>query len=928
MSFSTENRISKNISNNFLFSGSVAKGKFNRNILTPAEGNQGPYRLQGANNELYFTILAGTERVFMDGELLSRGEDQDYIINYNTAEIIFMPKRMITKDKRIQVEFEYADRNYLNANLYADNEVRFGRKWAVSVAAFTNQDAKNSPVNQSLDAGQKAFLAQLGDRIDSAYYEGGLRDTFASGKILYRKIDTVYNGTVHDSVFVYDTARNAVLYTLSFTYLGPGKGNYLPLINAVNGKVFQWVAPNAQGVKQGAYAPVMLLVTPKKLQVATLSAVYKPDEQTTLTTEVAVSKYDVNLYSSKDKSNDNGWAARILVQRKPLAPGLKKYSIGYQLGWEFTQERFRALERLRNVEFRRDWGLALDAAATDEQLIQAALQIQSKSGNQMKLSVQHYHRGDGFNGARPAFEWIQTWRGWRLAGVANLTSMQSGQLKGSYFRPSADLSRLFPKLGHLKMGASYLGEFNRQRVRVNDSMNPLSFAFDIWQAYIRSDERKLNKWSVSYFTRRDWLPSGIQLIQADRSQNLNFAGELMANEKHQLRYNVTWRQLQVQNTRLSNQRPDETLLGRVEYFVKEWKGLLTGSVLYEVGAGQEQKREFSFVEVPAGQGEYTWIDYNNNGLKELNEFELALFPDQRKYLRIFTPTNQYVKANYVQLNYSLELNPRAWLQGKKATGAMKWISKLSSSSSLQINKKEIASGTFSFNPFTKILSDTSLLTLGSYLSNTLFFNRVSPKWGFDITHVLTNSKSLLTYGVESRRQYQLNWKGRFNFSRTYAANLLLRKAFNGLNTPKFSNRNYEVESWQAEPSVTYMRGTRLRLTLSYQFLQKENTIGYQEKMVNRALGTEFRYNVLSSSTLNAKFSYNSIQYTYLSGGTTNSTVGYIMLDGLLPGKNYLWNLELTRRLAGNIEVSIQYEGRKPAEARTVHIGRASVRAIL
>jgi hypothetical protein len=53
-----------------------------------------------------------------------------------------------------------------------------------------------------------------------------------------------------------------------------------------------------------------------------------------------------------------------------------------------------------------------------------------------------------------------------------------------------------------------------------------------------------------------------------------------------------------------------------------------------------------------------------------------------------------------------------------------------------------------------------------------------------------------------------------------------------------------------------------------------------------------------------------------------------MLDALLPGKNFLWNFDLTKRLGNNLELNFQYEGRKPAETRTIHIGRASLRAIL
>ena len=130
-----------------------------------------------------------------------------------------------------------------------------------------------------------------------------------------------------------------------------------------------------------------------------------------------------------------------------------------------------------------------------------------------------------------------------------------------------------------------------------------------------------------------------------------------------------------------------------------------------------------------------------------------------------------------------------------------------------------------------------------------------------------------------------------------------------------------------EPSVSYIKGTKFRVTVGYSLDDRKNTIGYSEHSVNNSLNTEVKYNVLSSSSITGKFSVNNISFSFADGGSANSTVGYILLDGLLPGKNYLWGIDFTKRLSNSIEISFQYDGRKPGESRTVHIGRATVRAL-
>src|SRR4029077_15094768 len=97
------------------------------------------------------------------------------------------------------------------------------------------------------------------------------------------------------------------------------------------------------------------------------------------------------------------------------------------------------------------------------------------------------------------------------------------------------------------------------------------------------------------------------LAIANKSQNINVYTELTKNKNEQVRINATYRSLQVVNPSVTNQQADKSLLTRVEYSMHEWKSMVSGNVLYEVGSGQEQKRNYTYVAVPAGKGAFSWV---------------------------------------------------------------------------------------------------------------------------------------------------------------------------------------------------------------------------------------------------------------------------------------------------------------------------------
>jgi hypothetical protein len=453
-----------------------------------------------------------------------------------------------------------------------------------------------------------------------------------------------------------------------------------------------------------------------------------------------------------------------------------------------------------------------------------------------------------------------------------------------------------------------------------------SYSFSTLQLYLKSPLKAPNHWGAQFTARDNSYPMGRELVKGDKSWSINVFAELLKSKHSQFRVNATYRSLEILNTKVTAQQPDNSLLGRAEYMVNAWKGMLTGNALYEVGSGQEQKRSYTYLQVPAGTGQYAWIDLNGDGIQQLNEFVPAQFPDQAQFIRVYTPTNVYIKANYNTFNYSIRINPRSLIP-PKSKGLKDILGRMMFQSSLQLNQKQESNGFVQFNPVKKPLTDSSLITQVSIFTNTFSFNKASSKWGFDFSNSKNSSKTLLTYGYQTQLLNEWNFRGRYSLSRALLLNFILRKGVNELlnSSSNFDSSNYNLSLYSIEPDISFTQGSNVRVTLGYKYASKvNNPLNGGETYCAQSLNSDVKYNIVQNTSLQGKFTMSNIKYW----GSTHSTVSYIMLDGLLPGKNYLWSLDFTKKLGTSLELSIQYEGRKPGEGQIIHTGRAALRAIL
>jgi hypothetical protein len=335
----------------------LARGRYHRLEFLGQDGVQGPWQLLAESGSSQIVVLAGSERVFLDGVELRRGEDQDFVMDYGLGQLRFTARHPIRRDHRIVIEYQYSERLYERSLYGADLVWGEGGALTFTLGVAGESDDENQALSQFLGDEDRARLAEAGDSIASAW-GSGVREV-EPGEGHYRRIDAQAGQWGHfEFAEIIPVAEDSLyIFDLRFTKLEPATGilgDYSRQFTTSGQAWFQF-----EGEEEGDWAPVLPLSAPTSHELVDATLALKQGPWT-LAVETALSRKDRNLFSKLDDADNTALAFEascafdadsFLIQERSWKP-----RFALTMGRE--AEDFELLQPDGDVNFDRDKGFS------------------------------------------------------------------------------------------------------------------------------------------------------------------------------------------------------------------------------------------------------------------------------------------------------------------------------------------------------------------------------------------------------------------------------------------------------------------------------------------------------------------------------------------------------------------------------------------
>ena len=936
-------------------SASATEGRYRSQDLVALEGVQGPYRLEGQAGEAFVVVVPGSERVFLDGERMRRGESGDYTIDYGTGEVTFTPARLITAERRITVDFEYTAGGFSRTLLASGAEVDLWERedtarLRLGARVLREADASSFAADLGLSEQDLDAIAAAGDA--DVLVPGEQRVPFdpESPFVLYARRDTVVDGQTR-SVFVPATPASAEVFRVRFTRVPAGEGSYRRAGQARNGIVYEFVGEGA-----GDAIPFRILPRPAARTLLDVTAEVEVVPGLVAAGEWARSVDDGNTLSPVGDADDGAGASEIGLRLAPRALGPGRLS--GTLTRRTRADRFRPLDRVRDVEFNRRWNLAragtpfgslLDTLG--ENVTEGALRWALSDSARAEVGAGRLTLG-GFRSDR--------------AGAEVVVGAPGGAGLGGW--PSLALDLAASRTGGSGPVADRLGagSFVEQRLRLarpvgpvtpslalaherreqdggalpQDSLLSASYAFVAVRPGAALTLRGLEAdASVEWRREREPLgPSGqAALADAARALTLETSARLRPRPGLSADARLAYRRKRYVDAFRQQGREDvESVALRLS--TRAALGAVDGRLVYDALTERAPILQEAYVLVGQDLGEFVWRDGQGepragepDGVAQVDEFFPETTPLEGTYLRTFIPSQELVPTVGVGLGLRLGLRPGRWASGDGlGARALRAVAFRTVVDVREQTRQRDVLRVLLLDP--AVLQQTGDPATGTVTGRfrveqeAVLFPDL-PGRGGRLSAEHARSTSRLAAGLERRLVQAVRAEAFGALAPTVDARVAASVGRRRTLSEAFASRTFDLQSLTLEPSLTWSPSSSVSATVAPVVSDRTDALA----PAGRAAGAfvvrvpvEVRWTRAGRFSAVARVERSSVR---LRGEGPVGLALFELTEGRGAGTAYLWGLGAQVGLTEQLRATLTYDARAPASAPTVQTVRLQMTAV-
>lgn len=891
---------------------SVVRGTYRSMSFSGQDGFQGPYRLTNSNGQEFITILAGTEQVYINGQRVNRGAENDYIIDYGIGEVTFTNQQLITDETRIVIEYEYLDQNFTNTAIAGETRTTiFKGRLDLGATVIRQADGNELLSQRTLTSSDINLLKQVGDNLDQAIIDGARIATEEEKEqfVLYTKIDTTING---QSLAIYEHRPGAQssVYRVQFTKVSEGDGSYRRATGQTNGFLYEWV-----GKGNGDYTPFRRLEAPESKQMVALRGDYKVNKFIQLTGEFATSDYDANRFSSEDDGDntDIGYISGLKISDAETRLG--KFSA--RINRRYTGSNFEFFERTREVEFDRIWNInrnsvgkelineleisLITAASTSISLGYGTIELNQFGGERQNSTV---------SVSLPENLMVSYQQDWIRSEDNQLNE------KGNWFRQKGDISKIFG-IGSGRI-ISYIGfehEDRNQRDLFSDSLTIVSEKFYDIGPGLKVEMGNIELDASMAYRNEDGVLDNQFKKRAEAFEQryrLSFIPEGSFSTRNEVRIrNKKFTDEFLNSGAVANRRG--ILVRSITDYGSETK-MFNGEVFYEANTERRALLEETYIEVGPEIGQYVWDDLNNDGVKQVDEFFPEISINEGTYIRQFLPNDELLPVIDLNVRYLNTFRPF------NRVGREDWYSGISLRSRVDITE----------NSTTEEISNVYFLKLSSFQrDSTTLFGRI--RWEQELELLGTVDAAGVSVGYSSseslnrrsREALRTELKSQYlnsniDLGSRSQVRLELLSSQNLTTSDVIANRNYDIRSYTLTPGLNGTINRNWNADLSLSYAHKRDRLPTDETRAEL-----FKIKTVHRTYIWRKLQANfSVEYrnTKLSG--QSSIYGnYEITEGTGEGSNFIWSFTGSLRTSDLLRLTFNYDGRTVSDKPAVHVAK-------